>query len=166
MDADQFISNAAAELEMVEAQLRDIEARGAALRARAEGLRFVVRYGQEGSHADKQGSAAALTAVPGTEAVQTDLVLRAMDDIKRAAMTGEIADRVNSWGYDFTHDQIRSALGYLLRKKPPRVERVKPGVWRLPKAATSPASFAPLGTTSLTPAPRHALSANGSRGES
>ena len=47
MEAEQFINSAATELEMVEAQLRDVEARAAALRARGEGLRFVIQYGQE-----------------------------------------------------------------------------------------------------------------------
>jgi hypothetical protein len=47
MEAEQFITNAAIELEMVEAQLRDVEARAVALRARADGLRFLIQYGQE-----------------------------------------------------------------------------------------------------------------------
>jgi hypothetical protein len=47
MEAEQFINSAATELEMVEAQLRDVEARAAALRARGDGLRFVIQYGQE-----------------------------------------------------------------------------------------------------------------------
>jgi hypothetical protein len=47
MEAEQFISSAAIELEMVEAQLRDVEARAVALRARRDGLRFLIQYGQE-----------------------------------------------------------------------------------------------------------------------
>jgi hypothetical protein len=51
MDAEQFINTAAVELEMVEAQLRDVEARAVALRARRDGLRFVIQYGQEEAQA-------------------------------------------------------------------------------------------------------------------
>lgn len=47
MEAEQFISAAVTELEMVEAQLRDVEAHAAALRARGDGLRFLIQYGQE-----------------------------------------------------------------------------------------------------------------------
>jgi hypothetical protein len=47
MEAEKFISNAATELEMVEAQLRDVEARAVALRARGDGLRFLIQYGHE-----------------------------------------------------------------------------------------------------------------------
>ena len=47
MEAEQFISAATTELEMVEAQLRDIEARAVALRARGDGLRFLIQYGLE-----------------------------------------------------------------------------------------------------------------------
>jgi hypothetical protein len=47
MDTEQFINTAAVELEMVEAQLRDTEARALTLRARRDGLRFVIQYGQE-----------------------------------------------------------------------------------------------------------------------
>jgi hypothetical protein len=47
MEAEQFISHAATELEMVEAQLRDVEARAVALRARGDGLRFLIQYGRE-----------------------------------------------------------------------------------------------------------------------
>jgi hypothetical protein len=47
MEAEQFINDAAIELEMVEAQLRDVEARAVALRARGDGLRFLIQYGRE-----------------------------------------------------------------------------------------------------------------------
>ena len=165
MEAEQFISNAAAELEMVVAQLRDIEARATTLRSRAEGLRFIIQYGQEAHAASHpQGSAfgaasiSAADGAPGAEEAQTDRVLKALTDIGRAAMTSEVTDRVNASGDPLSHEKVRSALGYLLRKRPPRVERVRPGVWRLPKAAPSPAAFKP---TPLTLAAN-----NGSRGES
>lgn len=51
MEAEQFIKTAAVELEMVEAQLRDIEARAVALRARGDGLRFVIQYAREEAQA-------------------------------------------------------------------------------------------------------------------
>ena len=51
MDAEQFINTAAVELEMVEAQLRDVEARAVSLRARRDGLRFLIQYGQEEAQA-------------------------------------------------------------------------------------------------------------------
>jgi hypothetical protein len=47
MEVEQFISSAVTELEMVEAQLRDVEARAVALRARGDGLRFLIQYGRE-----------------------------------------------------------------------------------------------------------------------
>jgi len=166
MEAEQFINNAVAELEMVEAQLRDVEARAAALRARGDGLRFLVQYGQE----SQAGARTASTVPPlisvtsptsGEDVPQTDRVQHAMGGIARAAMTGEIRDRVNAdGGPELTIEQIRSVLGYLMRKRPPCVERVRPGVWRLPKAAPSPAAFTPA---LLTVA---AVNGHGSRGES
>jgi hypothetical protein len=166
MEAEQFINNAAAELEMVEAQLRDVEARAAALRARGDGLRFLIQYGQE-----SQAGAQTAHAVPpiigvaattsGGEVPQTDRVQHSMTAIARAAMTGEIRDRVNAdGGPELTIEQVRSALGYLMRKRPPCVERVRPGVWRLPKAAPSPAAFTPALLTMA------ASNGHGSRGES
>ena len=73
MEAEQFINGAAVELEMVEAQLRDLEARAAALRARADGLRFLVQYGREAqagipaqnAHRDASASRRHIAAVPG-----------------------------------------------------------------------------------------------------
>jgi hypothetical protein len=171
MEAEQFINNAAAELEMVEAQLRDNEARGAALRARGDGLRFLIQYGQEAQGGTRAQSAigtpqpvtGAASTVPGIEAAQTDRVLKALTEIGRTAMTGEVTDRVNASGRalglpDLAHEQVRSSLGYLLRKRPPRVERVRPGVWRLPKAAPSPTAF--------TPPLLSVAGSNGSQGES
>ena len=166
MDTEQFISNAAAELEMVEAQLRDIETRAAALRVRSDGLRFLIQYGRE-ARGDTHPQAPAVVAgdageSSATEIAQTDRVLRAMAQIGRAGMTGEITDKVNALDpeHPMSHEKVRSALGYLVRKKPPCVERVRPGVWRLPKAAPSPAAFTP---TLLTVA---ASNGHGSRGES
>lgn len=166
MEAEQFISNAAAELEMVEAQLRDVEARAAALRARGEGLRFLIQYGQE-SQAGIQTARTVPPIVnvaattPVGEVAQTDRVQIAMGGIARAAMTGEIRDRVNAdGGPELTIEQVRSSLGYLMRKRPPCVERVRPGVWRLPKAVPSPAAF----TSALMTVA--AVNGHGSRGES
>jgi hypothetical protein len=51
MDTEQFINTATVELEMVEAQLRDVEARAVALRARRDGLRFLIQYGLEEAQA-------------------------------------------------------------------------------------------------------------------
>jgi hypothetical protein len=175
MEADQFISNAAAELEMVEAQLRDVEARATALRTRGEGLRFLIQYGQEAQAGAKaqgfadgtpsviRAAAAAIRAAgtaAGGDVPQTDRVQSALTEIARAALTGEIRDRVNADGKgpDLAIEQVRSALGYLMRKRPPCVERVRPGVWRLPKAAPSPAAF--------TPTPLAVVAGVGSRGES
>lgn len=162
MEAEQFINNAAAELEMVEAQLRDAEARAGALRARGDGLRFLIQYGQEaragGRPQDAPPAAVRSPAgkvtgtVPGADIAQTDRVEQAVIDIRRAAMTGEIRDRANAAAPDLpdlSTEQVRSALGYLMRKRPPRVERVRPGVWRAPKAAPSPAAFS---SSPLTPA--------------
>jgi hypothetical protein len=153
MEAEQFINNAAAELEMVEAQLRDAEARAAALRSRGDGLRFLIQYGQEAQATGgrpQELAAPVITSVgtdsaaPGFEVAQTERVERAVIEIGRAAMTGEIKDKANVGpGPILTHEQVRSALGYLMRKRPPRVERVRPGVWRAPKAAASPAAFTP-----------------------
>ena len=165
MEAEQFISNAAAELEMVEAQLREVEARATVLRSRADGLRFLVQYGQEAKAAGRPQNSAFGTAgtsaadgTPGADETQTDRVLKALADIGRAAMTSEVTDRVNASGDPLSHEKVRSALGYQLRKRPPRVERVRPGVWRLPKAAPSPVAF--------KPAPLAVAAVNGSRGES
>jgi hypothetical protein len=166
MEAEQFINNAAAELEMVEAQLRDVEARAAALRARGDGLRFLIQYGQESQAAPQAARSVppivgVAATTPGSEVPQTDRVQNAMAAIARAAMTGEIRDRANAdGGPELSIEQVRSALGYLMRKRPPCVERVRPGVWRLPKAAPSPAAFTPA---LLTVA---ASNGHGSRGES
>ena len=167
MEAEQFINNAAAELEMVEAQLRENDARGAALRARADGLRFIVQYGQEAHAAPLpqspvvaaalQAAAMTSTASAGGDIAQTEVVKEALGRIGRTAMTGEITDKVKAAGYDLSHEQVRSVLGYLMRKKPPQVERVRPGVWRLPKAAPSLAAFVPAPLTGAS---------NGGRGES
>jgi hypothetical protein len=73
MEAEQFINSAAVELEMVEAQLRDVEARAIALRARADGLRFLIQYWREAqagvpaqnAHGDASGRRPIMAAVPG-----------------------------------------------------------------------------------------------------
>ena len=164
IDMDEFASNAIAELEMTEAQLRDAEAAVVALRARRDGLRFTVKYAQDMHAAQGRstlsptGAKPSVPAVPGVEVSQTDRVLDAMTQIGRAAMTTEIRDRVNAHtaGPKLDTAKVRSALGYLMRKRPPRVERVRSGLWRLPKEVPSPAPFVPAGLT--------ATSANGKGG--
>ena len=93
---------------------------------------------------------------PVPELAQTDLCLRALENLGGTATNKQIRDRLVRDGHDVDLDKVRSTLKYLSRKKPPPVQTdVGSGLWRL-RHANMPAPFVPAGT----------LPMNGAGGES
>jgi hypothetical protein len=62
---------------------------------------------------------------------QSDLCLMALEHLGRLSTTTEIREYLQSEGYTFDQDQVRSSLKYLGRKKPALVESPRTGMWRL-----------------------------------
>jgi hypothetical protein len=141
MDLDEMIDRAAAEFAVAEAQFRAAQARMKELETIRDGLTLAKqRYGPT------QASAPAVTAEAeggstpqvDSEVAQTDLVLGAMEGFDGHASVGDIRDRLAATGHELTRDQVRNALGYLLRKK--RVVRPAAGQWLLPSKDFTPAA--------------------------
>jgi hypothetical protein len=93
---------------------------------------------------------------PVSEVTQTDLCLRALENLGGTATNKQVRDRLVRDGHNVGLDQVRSTLKYLSRKTSPLVQTDPgSGLWRLRKAST-PAPFVPAGT----------LPMNGTGGES
>jgi hypothetical protein len=147
MEVDELIRRATADLEEAEAQLRAAEGRVMELRTIRDGLRFAVqRYGNMPvlgtAPTTSESSADSARLRDGeTEISQTDRVFNTLEGIGRPAKSHEVHAKVQAAGYDYSFEQVRSALGYLLRKK--RIKRVGKALWEVPAAWPSPPSFAP-----------------------
>lgn len=143
MDVDELIKRASADLEEAEAQLRAAEGRVAELRTIRDGLRFAVqRYGDtKAAPVAAPEPAAAVRSAATDEVSQTGLVFNALASIGRPAKTKEVHTKVLTAGRDYTFEQVRGALGYLLRKK--RIKRVGTALWEIPAAPPPPQSFTP-----------------------
>jgi hypothetical protein len=61
---------------------------------------------------------------------QSELALTALRALGGQAATHEIREKIVASGYTYTHEQIRSALTYLMRTQ--RIRRPSPGMWTLP----------------------------------
>jgi len=116
----------------------------------ADASALVLVPGQDGGGAQEQEDTEAAQEIP-----QTDLCITALGEFTRPATALQIRDKLAEAGYELTRDQVRSALGYLLRKK--RVARTKPGLWRLPRPASprllTPSADAVSGSGAGEPAP-------------
>ena len=62
---------------------------------------------------------------------QTDLVWEFVESFGTSATTRQIYDKLTAAGYNLEYEQVRSALGYLRRKK--RIVHVGPATWRVPQ---------------------------------
>jgi hypothetical protein len=143
MDIDAMIAMATADLAAAEAQYRAAQERMKELETIRDGLTLAKqRYGptQASAPAVSMEAEGGGTAGPDSEMTQTDRVEGAMKGFVGIATVGEIRERLVAEGHDLSHDQVRNALGYLLRKK--RVVRPAPGQWLLP-----PKDFAPAAET-------------------
>jgi hypothetical protein len=169
VDLDDMISRAKAEIAEAETQLRAAQAHLGELvtirdRLREAEQRYAVAPSASARTTD--GPAQPIAALPDLPAAglsdaaqhdpaaerhdagddlrqdipQTALIEDALTNFSRPATPLQIRDRLAEDGHDLTREQVRSALGYLLRKK--RVARPKPGYWRLPRqtATRAPAS--------------------------
>ena len=99
----------------------------------------------------------AVISMPTATMNQSELCLWALQQAGQPLSTTEIRLALEREGYSYTQMQVRSALKYLARKKPPRVAGTG-GTWQLPRAdvLTLVTPAAVTGTPAL----------NGARGES
>jgi hypothetical protein len=130
VDTETIIRQVGIDLEAAEAQLGAAQDRVQELRTIREGLRLAAqRYGQVQTPVQPVDSGApdaddALTSISQTDLCYDVLVVK----IGRRAATQEIREKANETpGRDLSHEQVRNALGYLLRKK--RIKRIAPGLW-------------------------------------
>jgi hypothetical protein len=145
VDLDEMLERASADLERAESDFRAAQERMAAaqrhmdeLRAMRDGaLRLVERYGHAAPialAADSGGAVDVLSvkreqaAPPETtqEEPQTERVMELFREYGTSLTTKKVGEKLP----DLSTDQVRSALGYLKRKK--RLVRVGPATWRLP----------------------------------
>jgi hypothetical protein len=165
VDLDEMLKLASSDLERAESDFRAAQERVQAaqrhmdeLRAMRDGaLRLVERYGQNASTiqiTDIGAGYDTLTvkrdkADAGSEGMQTDRVMDVLGD-GRSAHTKVVYEKVNATGPPLSYDQVRSALGYLKRKK--KILRVGPATWRLPQAPAVTDSTPTAGTAGVGPA--------------
>lgn len=67
------------------------------------------------------------------EITNTQLCLRALEQIGKPATTKEVRMKVREFGHQLDQDQVRGSLKYLAGRKDGLVENPESGVWRLRK---------------------------------
>ncbi len=77
--------------------------------------------------------AGTLFGKPMPEIPNTQLCLRALEQIGKPATTREVRDKVRESGHQLDQDQVRGSLKYLAGRKDSLVENPEPGVWLLRK---------------------------------
>src|SRR5207253_635148 len=125
------------------------------LRAMREGARMLIeRYGQAApvvQVADTGAAVDALSTKRGEaaspevtqEAPQTERVIDLFKEYRTSLTTKQVGEKLP----DLSPDQVRSAVGYLKRKK--RLVRVGPATWRLPQDAAVTDSTPTVGTAGV-----------------
>ncbi len=152
LDTDKIIRQVDLDLEAAESQLRAAQDRVQELRTIRDGLRLAAqRYGSVQIHVQAVYSDDPDAGHPSGDS-QSDHCFDVLAKIGRRATTQEIREKVNeASGKTYSHEQIRSALGYLLRKK--RIKRAGPGLWEpLPRVV----SVTDLGPADSTAGPSQA----------
>jgi len=147
VDTETIIGQVDIDLEAAEAQLRAAQDRVQELRTIREGLRLAAqRYGQVQIPAQPVDSGAPDADGALTSISQTDRCYNVLAKIGRRATTQEIREKANETpGHDLGHEQVRNALGYLLRKK--RIKRIAPGLWEPLPQIVSVTDFGPADRT-------------------
>lgn len=137
MDLDEMITKAAAELVEAEAQFRAAQERMKELETIRDGLTLAKKhYGSVQASGPAVRTEADTGSLPGAdyERSQTDLVHDALGTFNGTVQVQDIREALAALGHDLSRDQVRNALGYLLRKG--RVVRPVAGQWRLPDPLT------------------------------
>lgn len=147
VEVEEIIRRADADLEEAEAQLRAAMGRVNELRTIRDGLRYALqRYGTLRGTAVSESVAEAQAIGPGDQAIghlegsQTDQVFETLAAFGRPAKTQEVFEKLQAAGAGYTFEQVRNALGYLVRKK--KIKRVGRALWE-PSESTPPTDFAP-----------------------
>jgi hypothetical protein len=155
---DEMISRITPDLEAAEAELQGVT-------RRVEGLRYAIKYAQQ-AKSEALARQADSPAQPAPTPQETtggerlgigitdvgptrvcEVVLR---EAEGTLKTQVIRERMNAvGGREFTPDQAKGALNYLLRKG--RVERVGTALWRMPRAQVPSEDFTPtVGTMGVS----------------
>ena len=138
MDLDEMITKAAADLADAEAQFRAAQERMKELETIRDGLTLAKqRYGATSIGVPAARPEAEVASPEGTGPelpAQTDLCLMALREFGRTVTVQEVREKLAAAGHELTRDQVRNALGYLLRKK--RIVRPAAGQWRVPGPIT------------------------------
>lgn len=160
VDLDEMLRRATADLERSEAEARLIQQRLDEARARVNELR-VMRDGAR-MLVERYGETDAATPVPTSQEVgsggkprldgghapvledinQAELAMMMLRETGRATHTDEVYERQKAAGYPYDHEQIRSALGYLLRKG--RIQRVGSATWIAPGVRSDSETTSPV----------------------
>lgn len=165
MDLEEMLRRATADLERAESEFRAAQERMEAARSHMDELRsmrdgakmLAERYGQEergarGTAPERPPAVRMMGGGGGAVTVgglsQTDLCAQVLRDFGTSATTQQVHERLLSTGHALELDQVRSALGYLVRKK--RAVHVGPATWRLAVTDFAPAA----GTTGANGAGR------------
>jgi hypothetical protein len=78
----------------------------------------------------------------------TNRCLSALEQIGRPASNAEIREWLRRDGHDLEQWQVRGSMKHLAKKKPPVVESIRPGVWRL-RAEQAATPFLPTAVPAL-----------------
>ena len=160
MDLEQMLTRATAELESAEVELQAAQQRVEELRTIQQGIQLAIqRYGHTVAQPAPTVADAAVVSNPGDDGARatndpsmssrvpetvvharsdwrhSDLCLEALREFGRPASSTEIRERLSQRGHQFTAEQTRGTMAYLLRKQ--RVVRTAPGVWTLGGRATT-----------------------------
>jgi hypothetical protein len=153
MDIKAVLARAAAELEEAEVQAAAIQARVQDLRAMRDGLQLAMdkydpadgsisatsQVGEIAVAGDGEDGGVQLPlGIPTPDSVagersQSDLAMDVVSALARPTETVEVRNLLKAAGWNYSQEQVRSALTYLLRTE--RIIRVAPGTWALPKPA-------------------------------
>jgi hypothetical protein len=74
---------------------------------------------------------------PVPEITNSDLCVRALEQIGKAATTRDVREKIREFGYELDQEQVRGSLKYLAGRKDGIVQNPQPGVWLLRKEGTA-----------------------------